>query len=498
VDLKNRGGHEGGPGNNSVSVLDSGTSYRQQITKGLCLLGVLLAGADLAKGAIFHEPLDWWWFSASVALWSVLVGGFVVLSRPGRARSILSKTERIAGVPGKRCDDGINRPVLAAVAAVALITALVGGAFVHHVNGQHVPRYDGDDCAVRSALTWHRAIFDADVVGGFAEPRPTYIVAGFLGGGQEPSTILAGRVISLASAVSLVVLIALYTGARGGWPAALLAGIMLQWDLTHVAFKFTEDSAFILVFSAGLLSTLVFIDKPRYWPVVGFLAGLAVSLKGSGVCLPATFTLALVLNRGIRLATLPHLCATVVAAAIPLGPNVYWVLTLGHETKGTQLTGFLELHLPEAIRALWIDYYPNAPNAPLPVFHGWGQVLWNRVGLMTVGDLAAGAAIAFVPRAWIAAVLLLAAIVRRSSPEGKVLLAHLAVTGMFLGLLGWKLGDTADPFPILGPAAAMYLGLHGRLLWQNFRTCGVVLWGLVLVGPTIGIFVWRTFMIFRG
>jgi hypothetical protein len=134
-----------------------------------------------------------------------------------------------------------------------------------------------------------------------------------------------------------------------------------------------------------------------------------------------------------------------------LVPGWAWVLVEGQASRESELLGLLALHGPEAMSA--------AQAGRIPPFPGWIETILGTVGIMRVGDLVVGSVITFKPfQLWMLPVLIVPMLLHRDGPVRWTLASLLAVVCLLMGITGWKSGDSAVPFMLLGPVAATLLG----------------------------------------
>lgn len=428
------------------------------------VLAAGLAVLDLVRAPGIPGPFPWAWFAVSCAAALVVVGCVWVLADRRRRERIAGALAGLAGEPAVDAAER-RRAVVAAIASTTVLGA-IGLVLVLAA----VDTCTGDDTkTVEAALAWH-----AHIPGGTgrllpAEPRPPWMLAGLLSGGTVAGALLAARLLSLACGLGITLVVSLAAGTRAG-PAAAIASafaLILVPNMIVASSYASEDAFLLLAFGGGTLLVLAFPDRPRIWPLVGLLAGLAGACKATGVVLVAVLVVALVVDGRVGRRTWPWLAAAVLAAAVPLLPHAYHLLWQGEVSRDSELLGLLTLHGPQMTRAKMAH--------DIPPFPGWGRLLVDTVGIMRVGDIVTGAIICFKPtQLWILPALVVPAVADPRPAIRRGLMAILVVVLPVLGLLGWKTGDAAEPLFLLGPAAALMLGLNVTRILRTLRRRPVI------------------------
>jgi 4-amino-4-deoxy-L-arabinose transferase-like glycosyltransferase len=351
----------------------------------------------------------------------------------------------------------------------------------------------GDDTkTVHAALAWHGFVFSAARDTMPAEPRLPWMIAGLLSGGTVEGALLASRMLSLVCGFAITLLVSLLAGTRRGPRAAVVSAfaLVLIPNMVVASSYASEDVPVLLLFGAGSLLLLHAMDRPVLWPLVGLLAGLAGAGKATAAALLPVLALALILDHRIDRRTWPWFAAAVVAALIPLLPQAYYVLWLGRVSRDSELLGLLTLHGPEITRAKMAH--------DIPPFPGWGRLILDTTGIMRIGDIVTGAFINFKPmQLWILPVLVVPAVLDRNVTTRRVLASLLLVVLLLLGILGWKTGDAVEPFYMLGPVAALFLGRNlDAIIDAVRRRTGLVLLVVAMAAAAIAEIVIRALGVF--
>jgi 4-amino-4-deoxy-L-arabinose transferase-like glycosyltransferase len=422
--------------------------------------------------------MSWPWFATSAVVAALVVGAIAVFADQPRRRRIVEELRSITGDPCAVAgvDRVRDRRVVVIALAVTLALAILGAVLIARAPATAT----GDDRkTVSAAMRWHDALLADGVPSGrpmAAEPKPVWILAGLLSGGTAGGSLRAARSVSLACALLVTLIVCLTAGRRAGPVAALVAGVALvvnpaMWRACSYA---SDDAMLLLLFGAGTLLVMRALREPRLWPLVGLMAGLAGTCKSTGVVLVVVLVAALVGSRRIDRRTWPWLAAAVVAALVPLAAQGYWVLVQGEVSRDSELLGLLTLHGPQAMAAM------DAKR--IPEFPGWARTLLDTVGLMKVGDLVVGSVIAFKPfQLWMLPVIGVPAVLLRDRDQRWVLIALLVAVCFVMGLTGWKTGDSAVPFYLLGPVAAVQLATNADAVLTALRRNAAVRIVIVLL-----------------
>jgi 4-amino-4-deoxy-L-arabinose transferase-like glycosyltransferase len=455
---------------------------RARVTTLTALLGAAgLAALDVLRELGRPTPFPWAWFTVSCAAALCVVACISLIASPDRRNRLVAAIAGLTGSPPEhhRIDGSERRRAVIAAIASSLVLVAIGLVSVHAAPDTPT----GDDTkTVHAALAWHVFVFSGARDAMPAEPKPPWVLAGLLSGGTVSGALLAARMISLACGFAVTLLVSLAAGTRAGPLAAIASAfaLILIPNMILACSYASEDAPLLLLFGGGALLTLRAMDRPRLWPLIGLLAGLAGSCKATAVALLPILVLALILNRRIDRRTWPWLAAAVVAAVIPLLPPAYYVLWLGNASRDSELLGLLTLHGPEVTRAKMAH--------DIPAFPGWGRLILDTTGIMRVGDIVTGAFINFKPtQLWILPALIVPAVLDRRVALRRILAALLVVVLPLLGILGWKTGDVVEPFYMLGPVAALLLGrnLDGIIRALRRRRALVVLVAAMLAAAIV-------------
>jgi len=450
----------------------------RRIVLGSVALGALLLGIDLGRAASDPASFPWAWLALGTSVWIAIVLAAACLLGDRGARWLRPAPCVPASPAGTRPAwrtpiwVGILTLGFAAAAGTLLVASGIGA------HGDEVRQLGG-------AVDTHALITRSGAVSLPIEISPYWAAAGLIGRGGRMDTLLAGRLVSLASVAALVAIVAWASGRKAGTAGALVGGLALALSPTAVfsSIRLTEDALLMLLFSSGWILLVLSADRPRLWPLAGLIAGMAGAVKGTGLLLVPVIPVALVAEGRVDRRSWPWLAIAIACAALPLLPAAVLVAQGTCAIKGSDLLGLLPLHGPEALRA--------ASSSSIPEFPGWGASILARAGILTVGDIAAGIAMSMKPpQLWILLVLAIAALRRRYA--GAHAAALLAVVLPALGMLAWKGGDAARPFYLLGAPAALVLGVHAREAAAALkRSPSFLLVAALLAGASIVGLVWQ-------
>lgn len=462
------------------------------VTLGVAALAVV----DVVRGLVVPGSLDLAWLALSAAVTPLLLVPAALLANPARRRRAVRWLYGIVGKPeppGPLSAGSRRRALVVSLGATALLVLLASLYMMS--TGTDVSGDEGK--AVDAALQYHRLFSSGQMQESPStpsEPRPSWVLAGLLSGGEASRALLAGRLISLLCGALLMFLVSWEAGRRAGPAGSVLGAVLLLVDpyLARFSSLFTDDVLVALLVASGAILALRSMDRPWRWPPVALLAGLAITVKSTALALLLAFPMALAWDGRIRPSRWGPALASLAAAMLPLLPLLWLILVQEQTTRDTELLGLLTLHGPEIGHAL------DAQS--IPAFPGWGSLIVQQLGLMKVGDLITGAAMAFRPTQWwIAPLVLVPALIHPVEKERRLLASMLVCSLLVLGLVGWKGGDASRPFHLIGHLAALFTGIHARTFLGALRRRPLPIVAVLLVsqGTAIAAFLRHLVQMFR-
>ena len=299
---------------------------------------------------------------------------------------------------------------------------------------------------------------------------PYWLGAALLGGAEPSATLVAGRLLSCASGLAVILLVAHEARRRAGAAVALVCAAVfaLNPGFAYYGSRLSEDSLMAWLVLAAWQRLHHGGTRPGPWLTAGLLAGLAAATKGSALVLAPALALLAVLRLGRSVWRKPALYCGAAGLALALLPVVLTALLGAGGTKDTELLPLLYYR--------GLELFGSKADLVLQSDHGLLDILARRMSLLTVGDLVLGVALGLVSGPWV-----LIALPRAWALRGveRALLCLLAFALPFLGLASWKGGDAGNGLLLIGPcvAAALapaVLGRYGGGPWRRLRPLLIV------------------------